>query len=183
MKTVPWDTWCCNSEISFPLPKREGWEDPFAKKSSSSASANPLLLTDLFLLRQSLLCWHMRFLMGIFPEPLYPFSGAERVSEAVGGCWGALTSLLLDSLARGVRIRPHYLDALGREMASGTAALRGSKTISQPPHGSSSLKSSFQRWSSANISFPALTSHFVTPSPSEQKVFLFPSPLCLEEVL
>lgn len=81
------------------FPKGEGWKALFAKKSSSFASANPVLLTDLFLPSAiSAVLAHV-VPYGHISQTLYPFSGAERVSEAVGGSWQALTSLLLASQA------------------------------------------------------------------------------------
>lgn len=120
----------------------------------------------------------MWFLMGIFPKPYIPFlelkgflrpwEGAGRHSPAC--CWP-------HRLVCGFRIRPHYMDALGRHAAWGAAVLRGSKTISRPPHGSFSSfrfgNALFQRWSSVNTSSQALTGDFIPPSPW---FFYFPSP-------
>lgn len=99
-------------KLVFSFTKWKGWSDEFAKKSSSFASANPLLLTVLFLFHQSLLCWHMRVPYGHMFHTLYPLSRAEKGFEVQWGSWEALTSCCwTQRLVWGVRMKLHCPDA------------------------------------------------------------------------
>ena len=157
-------------KLVSPLPKGEGWKEIFAKKSSSFASANPLLLTDLFLLSAISAVLAHAVPYGRISQALYPFYGAERVSEAMGGSWQALTSLLLDSQTGVWGQGPATLPGCtGKAHGMRCSSFkREQNNFTATPWLLLLLllwKCSFQRCSSVNTSFPALTSYFVAPGP------------------
>lgn len=89
-------------KLVFSFTKWKGWSDEFAKKSSSFASANPLLLTVLFLLSSiSALLAHEGTLWAYVPHLISPFQSWKRFWGPVRKLRGT-HKLLLDPKA-GVR--------------------------------------------------------------------------------
>lgn len=120
--------------------------------------------------QQSLLSGLIQILVGVFPKHDSLFLELKRFLRLL-----AATPTSAAGLAGGPGsgCSAWMCWGGGGHTMSSIEDLRGSETISKPPHSSSFCFRNilFQRWSLANICFSGLTSYFMAPSPLEQKLF------------